>query len=98
GVDAKGCARNGCDAIIVEEIIDQIGVTGDRLARRRLETHQTRYVGIDIEGTLWPRTTNALGLIEHRHDEVPALLESAVALIEKALVAVERRCRCRLRY
>ena len=45
---------------------------------------------IDVEGALGRRALDALGLVEHRHDEVAATFEDLLVLGNEVLRAVER--------
>ena len=51
---------------------------------------------IDVERALRPRAVQALGLVQHRHDQVAALLEHRGVLGDEVLRPVQRRHRRRL--
>src|SRR6266566_3847036 len=77
------------NALVLQKLGDEIIVVGDHLARRRSLADGAGAGRIDVECTLRPRTIDALGLIEHRHHEIAALLERLVVRRDEVLRTVE---------
>ena len=66
------------DAFVLQQFGDEVLVIGDHLARRRGLADGAGAGRIDVERAFRPRAVDALGLVEHRHHEVAALLEHLV--------------------
>src|ERR1700754_11953 len=63
------------DAFGLQQLRDEVLVVFDHLAVWRGLADGAGAGRVDIERALGPRARNALGLVEHRHHEVAALLE-----------------------
>ena len=83
-------------ALGLEQVVHEVGVVLDHLAVRRLLADRAGARRIDVERALRPRALEALGLVQHRHDQVAALLEHRDVLGDEIGRAVERRHRRRL--
>src|SRR5262245_9135776 len=77
-------------ALGLEELGDKILVGAEFLSAGCGFAHRAGAGWIDIEGTFRRRTLDAIGLIEHRHHEVAALLEDLVVFGDEILRAVQR--------
>src|SRR6478736_8040287 len=95
------------DAFVFQKLGDEILIVGDHLARRRSLADGAGAGRVDIESPLRSRAIDPLGLVEHRHHEIAALLEHLVVRRNEVLRTVEgfdrrplrdrRRVRGRLR-
>src|SRR5262245_3864358 len=101
--NAKSRSQSECRALHdrhtlgLEEFSDKILVSGEFLSGWCGFAHRAGAGRVDIEGTLRRRTLDAIGLVEHRHHEVAALLEDLVVFGDEILRTVQRLHRGPLR-
>ncbi|MCY1296504.1 hypothetical protein D9M70_458930 [compost metagenome] len=73
-----------------EQLGDEILVRLDDLARRRGLADQAGAGRVDVEGAFRRRARNALGLVQHRDDQIAAAFEDLLVLGDEVLRAVQR--------
>src|SRR3954471_10107958 len=78
--EAEGRSLHHRDAFGFQQFCDEVLVVLDHLARRRSLADGAGAGRVDIERTFRTRTIDARSLIEHRHNEIAALLEHGVVL------------------
>src|SRR5688500_16199317 len=72
---AEGRSLDDRETLGFEQVVHEVCVVLDRLAVRRLFADRAGARRIDVERAFGPRALQSLGLVQHRDDQVAALLE-----------------------